>query len=183
MVPKRRPPRPHSCSWSRSPLRQWAAAKPSHVMKPNSAMKMIRAVQFTSCTACLPIFTFLFLLPCIPATWRDNVTRRRPLRSQLILLCREIDDRGQHRRDDHPEHLIPVEERDARPSRLDRVVERRPKHGSELNDQEQVPPAPAGALVSFLIHCVSTLRLAFREPFEALARQNSADTGTPPRLS
>ena len=33
-VPKRRPPSPHSCSRSRSPLRQRAAAKPSQLMKP-----------------------------------------------------------------------------------------------------------------------------------------------------
>src|SRR5579871_185375 len=47
-VPKRRPPRPHSCSNSRSPRRQWAAAKPSQVMKPNSRMKTVSAVQFRS---------------------------------------------------------------------------------------------------------------------------------------
>ena len=34
-------------------------AKPSQVMNPNRATKMIRAVQFTSCTAFLPIFSFL----------------------------------------------------------------------------------------------------------------------------
>src|ERR1700688_4811758 len=146
MVPKLRPPNPHSCNWSRSPLRQCAAAKPSHVMNAKSATKITRAVQFTSCTAFLPDFPFIVLC-ARPAMRHDSVTRRRQLCGWL-LLGREIDDRGQHRRDDHPEHLIPVEERDARPSRLDRVVERRPKHGCELNDQEQVPPAPAGVLVS-----------------------------------
>src|SRR5580692_707600 len=151
MVPKRRPPRPHSCSWSRSPLRQCAAAKPSHVMKPNSAMKMIRAVQFTSCTVCLPTFTSYCLVSSAPR--RGGAPSPDDEFAPRLLLGREIDDRGQHRRDDHPEHLIPIEERDARPGRLDRVVERRPQHGDELNDQEQVPPAPAGALVSFLIHC------------------------------
>src|ERR1700722_1299468 len=144
MVPKRRPPNPHSCSWSRSPLRQCAAAKPSHVMKPNSAMKMIRAVQFTSCTACLP--RLLGLISCVSGCliprWRGTD----------LVFGREIDDRGQNGPDDDPEHLVPIKERDARPRRLGGVVERRPQHRDELNDEEQVPPAPARALVSFLIH-------------------------------
>src|SRR6516165_2776336 len=39
---KRRPPRPHSCSKSRSPLRHLAAAKPNQVIKANNIMKIIR---------------------------------------------------------------------------------------------------------------------------------------------
>src|SRR5579863_5584091 len=110
-VPKRRPPRPHSCSRSRSPLRQWAAAKPSHVISANSSTKIESAVQFTSDMA-----------------------------SPSPTLGREVDDRGENRADDHPEHLVPVEERDTRPVRLGLVVEGRPKHDDELHDEEQVPP-------------------------------------------
>src|SRR5580700_10513549 len=46
-VPKRRPPRPHSCNRSRSPLRQRAAANPSQVMKPNRRTKTLSATQLT----------------------------------------------------------------------------------------------------------------------------------------
>src|SRR3984957_1315238 len=165
MVPKRRPPNPHSCSWSRSPLRQCAAAKPSHVMKPNSAMKMIRAVQFTSCTACLP--RLLGLISCVSGCliprWRGTD----------LVFGREIDDRGQNGPDDDPEHLVPIKERDARPGRLGRVVERRPQHGDELDDEEQVPPAPARAFFSLLIHESHPAYSIPNEPFEALAGKTS----------
>jgi hypothetical protein len=77
------------------------------------------------------------------------IPRRR--RTDLFF-GREIDDRGQNGRDDDPEHLVPIKERDARPRRLCRVVERWPQHRDKLNDEEQVPPAPARAFVSFLIH-------------------------------
>src|SRR5574340_977231 len=46
MVPKRRPPRPHSWSWLRSPRRQLAAMKPMTVTSAKSAMKMTSAVTF-----------------------------------------------------------------------------------------------------------------------------------------
>src|SRR5262249_1723122 len=117
IVPNRRPPSPHSCNRSRSPLRQCAAAKPSHVMKANSATKMMRAVQFTCCIVLLP---------------------RRP-----SILGREIDDRRENSSDDHPKELVPVEERDPRPRRLHPVVEGRPEHRDELDRKEQIPPAPA----------------------------------------
>src|SRR5689334_21001100 len=45
MVPKRRPPSPHSCSRSRSPLRQCAAMNPSQVTRANSTTKTMSAVQ------------------------------------------------------------------------------------------------------------------------------------------
>src|SRR5208282_4519534 len=105
-VPKRRPPSPHSCNWSRSPLRQWAAAKPSHVMNPNSAMNTINAVQFTSCTAIPPNLVFL-------------------CRSVVGAGC-EVHDCRQNGADDHADELIPVEERYSPKRWLNRVVERRP---------------------------------------------------------
>src|SRR5262249_58466672 len=67
----RRPPSPHSCNRSRSPLRQCAAAKPSHVMKPNRATKTTSAVQFTSCTVAPPASCFrasLVRWPCVQSS-------------------------------------------------------------------------------------------------------------------
>src|SRR5215831_16443772 len=130
-VPKRRPPRPHSCRRSRSPLRQWAAAKPSHVTKPNSATKTTRAVQFTSCTAFLRFYCFS---------------------ACASFLRREIDDRRQDGADDHPGELVPVEERNARQRGLELVVERRPEDRDELDEEEQVPPAPSGASFAVVSH-------------------------------
>src|SRR5215469_769322 len=134
MVPNRRPPRPHSCSRSRSPLRQCAAAKPSQVMNPNSAMKMIRAVQLTSATA-FPLQSRSF------ARYFGFQYGECPL-----IVSREINDRGQDRPDDHPEELVPVEERHAGPRWLDRIVEGRPQHSDKLNQKKQIPPAPFGVL-------------------------------------
>src|SRR5262249_3183135 len=125
-VPKRRPPRPHSCSRSRSPLRQLAAAKPNQVMKPNSAAKMMRAVQFTSCTAITP-----------------ELRVRGSARELHSILGREIDDRRQNGADNHPSKLVPVEERETGEGGLHRVIEGRPKNGDELDHEEQVPPAPS----------------------------------------
>src|SRR5271167_2960583 len=97
-VPKRRPPSPHSWSKSRSPLRQLAAAKPNHVIKPNTAMKMIRAIQLTSGT--------VFLLPpSLALGYMVYVIR--------LVFRRKIHDRGKHGTDNYPKKLIPVEERQA----------------------------------------------------------------------
>src|SRR4030081_2742113 len=109
--PKRRPPTPHSGRGWRSPLRQWAAAKPSQVMKPNSARKMMRAVQFTSCMASSGFF-LIMVRDCAPE-----------LRS---LLGREIDDGRQDGADDDPKELVPVKKWDAGPGRLELVIEWRP---------------------------------------------------------
>src|SRR5579863_1126621 len=114
-VPKRRPPSPHSCNWSRSPLRQFAAAKPSQVMKPNSTTKTMRAVQLTSATASLPR-PALCLFRMI---WFSAEPWGAPTApGQLLVVSREIDDRGQSGADDHPQHLVPIEERNAGPIRL-----------------------------------------------------------------
>src|SRR5437764_7741729 len=109
-VPKRRPPKPHSWSRSRSPRRQRAAAKPSQVMKRKSATKTTSATQFTSCMG--------------------------------SLLGGEIDGGGEDGADDDPEELVPIKEGHADEARLRLVVEGRPQHGHELDDEEQVPPAP-----------------------------------------
>ena len=69
-----------------------------------------------------------------------------------LVLGREIDDRGEHGADDHPKQLIPVEERHADPGRLDLVVEGRPEHRDELDDEEQVPPAPSRPPLALLIY-------------------------------
>jgi hypothetical protein len=74
--------------------RQCAAAKPSQVISPNSSTKMLSAIQFISCT----------MLPS--SSWRGLVAGR------------QVDHRGEHRADDHPQHLVPVEERDADPARF-----------------------------------------------------------------
>src|SRR5579883_3267153 len=101
-VPKRRPPSPHSCSRSRSALRQLAATKPSQVMNANSSTKITSAVQFTSRTKAPP----------------QIVRGRSPLPVTGARLGGEVDDCGQNRADDHPKKLIPVEERHARKRRL-----------------------------------------------------------------
>src|SRR5262245_23206036 len=132
MVPKRRPPRPHSLSWSRSPLRQCAAAKPSQVTSPNSATKTISATQFTSVTE-----TYSLESGGSGAGGSDAET--------ASVVGREINDGGQHRADQNGGELIPVEKRQAKPRWLDRVVERRPDDAGELHDEQQVPPAPAAA--------------------------------------
>src|SRR4029079_6845906 len=163
-VPNRRPPRPHSCSRSRSPLRQCAAAKPSQVIKANSRTKIMSAVQFTSCTACLPVY--VSARPSViskptpslrGAQRRSNpASRARELdcfaalamtsppsqRALILVLGGEVDDRGQNGADDHPQELIPVEERHADQRRFGSVVEKPTQHGGELNHEQQVPPAP-----------------------------------------
>src|SRR5215510_12004863 len=99
-VPKRRPPGPHSSNWSRSPLRQLAAAKPSQVLKPNSTTKTRRATQLTSCMTC------------------------------LLLPGRDIDHRRQPGAEEDPEQLIPVEEGHTGERGPSRVEQRWPKHGA-----------------------------------------------------
>src|SRR6266581_463235 len=158
-VPNRRPPRPHSCSRSRSPLRQRAAAKPSQVINANSRMKIVRATQFTSATALLPIF---FFYP------RLLTAARLCGKADLLILGRKVDDRGQDRSDDDPQELIPIKERNAGPRWLDRVVEGWPEHRDELDRKQQIPPAPgrAGAVPIgiWLIH------LAALTPHETVDR-------------
>src|SRR5262249_32079234 len=46
----------------------------------------------------------------------------------------------------------PIEERHARKGRLRAVVERRPKHRDELDDEEQIPPAPFLARGLYVVH-------------------------------
>src|SRR6185312_12936908 len=75
----------------------------------------------------------------------------------------EVDKRGQDRADDDPGQLIPIKERQAAQCRLHRVVEGRPNHRDELDDEQQVPPAPSAAPASQIIHndcssCVSRTR-------------------------
>src|SRR5580704_5155860 len=103
-VPKRRPPRPHSCNWSRSPRRQRAAANPSQVMKPNSRTKTTNAIPFT-CGTTLPL---------------------EMLRDLLRFPSHEVDHGCEHRAHEDPEQLKPVEEGDAEQHRLRLIVERRP---------------------------------------------------------
>jgi hypothetical protein len=64
-------------------------------------------------------------------------------KSDLLILGHEINDRGQDGSDDHPEHLIPIEERNPDPARVNPIVEGDPKTGDELDHEQQVPPAPA----------------------------------------
>ena len=68
----------------------------------------------------------------------------------------EVDDRGQDGADDHPGELVPIEEWHADKDRLSPVVEWRPQHRDELDNEEQVPPAPStppfALLIGPLIH-------------------------------
>src|SRR5579859_964898 len=72
-----------------------------------------------------------------------------------LLLGREIDNGGQDGSNDDPEELIPIEERHAEQGRLGFVVEWGPEHRDELNEKEQVPPAPSCALAELSIHMSS----------------------------
>src|SRR6516164_6509023 len=156
MVPKRRPPSPHSCRRSRSPLRQLAAAKPSQVMKANSRTKTVVATQLISLTGMPPQ---AILAP--PMKPPSNPSGQLPSSSSLSLGC-EVNDRSQDRADDHPKQLIPVEERHARKRRLRAVVERRPKHRDELDDEEQIPPAPFPARGWPVVHLFRLPYLDFK---------------------
>src|SRR5579883_84642 len=114
-VPKRRPPRPHSCSTSRSPRCQWAAAKPSQVMNPNRAKKTMRATQLMSCMSA-------------------------PAR---LAFGNQVDDRRDGGADQHQRELEPVEERQPDPGWLEGVVQRHPQCRYEFREQQEVPPVPA----------------------------------------
>jgi hypothetical protein len=138
MVPNRRPPSPHSCNRSRSPRRHRAAAKPSQVMKANSATKMMRAVQFTCGTE-----------SSVPS--RPRAPPARCLGWSLVL-GRKVNYCGQDGAEDDPEQLVPIEEWHTDQRRFDPVVERRPENRDELNKKEQVPPAPSAALARLLVH-------------------------------
>src|ERR1700730_4883010 len=144
-VPKRLPPSPHSCSKSRSPRRQRAAAKPNQVMKPNSSTKIVSATQFTS------FMTFPLICLGFLTSDRGGATLR-------LLLGGQIDHRRDYGADEDPQELIPVEERNAHPIRFGTVVEGRPQHGDELDEKQQVPPAPFAAHSLCIVHGESLLR-------------------------
>jgi hypothetical protein len=65
-----------------------------------------------------------------------------------LILSRKIHDRGKRGADDDPKQLIPVKERYPYPIRLYFIIERRPEYGGELDEKEQVPPAPAALLLT-----------------------------------
>src|SRR5438309_930359 len=117
-VPKRLPPRPHSWSWSRSPRRQWAAAKPSQVMKPNKRTKTVRATQFSSITRA----------PGVPGSSGP--------------LGREINDGGHDCARYDKRHLKQVKERNTGPGWFDRIIKRHPQRGDEFSQKQEIPPAP-----------------------------------------
>src|ERR1700761_5484290 len=116
-VPKRRPPRPHSCNMSRSPLRHRAAANPNQVMKPKTTTKMISAVQLTACMA--------DRLRC-GAVIHSLSSVGSAASAASIVPDGQVDDGRDDGADDNPEHLVPIEIRHAQIVRLDLVVERRP---------------------------------------------------------
>src|ERR1035437_1022922 len=106
-VPRRRPARPHSSSTSRSPRRQWAAAKPIIVTAPNSRTKTMIAVQF--------MFVSLF---------RHVDTK---CRLRLVVLVMHPND--QSGGENYPEELIPIKKRDTPQGRFDEIIERHPEQG------------------------------------------------------
>src|SRR5215475_10826538 len=93
IVPKRRPPRPHSCSWSRSPLRQCAAANPNHEIRANSTTKTESAVQLSSSTAFPQSFICFDNRVELGASFLDG----------------EVDDRVEHGTEQHQGELEPIE--------------------------------------------------------------------------
>ena len=54
-------------------------------------------------------------------------SRRIPKPARPSCVSGKIDDRGEHRADDDPEHLIPIEEWNAVPGGLERVIKRHPQ--------------------------------------------------------
>src|SRR5262245_17604225 len=59
----------------------------------------------------------------------------QPHNALMLVPGGEIDDGRQNGADDHPQELIPVEERHAEERWLGSVVEGRPQHGDELDDE------------------------------------------------
>src|SRR5580700_7847489 len=100
-------------------------------MKANSRTKIVSAVQFTSATALPPKFSFRSSLA---AGYRRLSSSLRG----VVVGCK-VDDPRQYGADDHPRHLIPIEEWNPDPGRLNLVVERRPDHRDELDQEQQVP--------------------------------------------
>src|ERR1700686_1394933 len=91
-------------------------------------MKMPSAIQFTSCTT----------IPRSNCYW--------------LFADGKINDGGENRADDHPKQLKPVEERHAHERGLESIVEGGPQGNRELDDEEQVPPAPSAALLVCIDH-------------------------------
>src|SRR5262245_15829063 len=112
MVPKRRPPRPHSCKRLRSALRQRAAKKPSQATSRNNATKMVVAVR----------------------------SRFKEAPSRALILCgalfQHVNCPDADRTHENPGELEPIEEGDAQKLRLDPVRERRPKHHGETDEEQ-----------------------------------------------
>jgi hypothetical protein len=65
-----------------------------------------------------------------------------------LILSRKVHDRGKRGTDNDPKQLIPVKERHPDPIRLYFIIEGRPEYGGELDEKEQVPPAPAALLLT-----------------------------------
>src|SRR5689334_2868716 len=122
IVPKRRPPSPHSCSSSRSPRFQREATKPSTVTSAKKKRKTASAVQLT------------------PPSLIARVPRLH------------VDDPGQQRADRDPEELVPVEEREAEEARLRLGVERRPEQEEVGQQEQEVPEAPPPGLRRSVAH-------------------------------
>jgi hypothetical protein len=89
-----------------------------------------------------------------------------------LVVGRKIDNCGQDGSDDDPKKLVPIEERHADPGWVDLVVERRPKNRDELNQEEQVPPAPPAICCAFamlLVHIVTQEQVAISDIVAARA--------------
>src|SRR5882757_9629625 len=134
-VPKRRPPKPHSCSRSKSPLRHFAAAKPSQDTRPNNNTKIVSAIQFTFDTP-IPLILFRSVFGGV------------------------VDDGSQDRTAEDPSKLKPIKERNPDEGGFGLVVKWRIQRHHELDHEQQVPPAPAAAL---LIRCIHRFFLRHRQ--------------------
>ena len=55
-----------------------------------------------------------------------------------LVISYKVNDRGEHSTDDHPEKLVPIEERYADPHGFFSIVERWPENSDELDEKEQV---------------------------------------------
>src|SRR5437762_4875722 len=85
------------------------------VTRPKNAMKTISAVQFTAMS-------------------------RSPVEFRSLSFGAEVNQCRKPGADQDPKKLVPVEEGDTGPHRLDRIVERDPQQTDEREQQKPIPP-------------------------------------------
>src|ERR1700675_4218622 len=109
-------------------------------MRPKNTTKMARAIQFTSCTTVSLLISFFSTLAVVRS-------------SSKLIVGGEVDNGRENGADDNPEELKPVKEGDAHQGGLEPVVQGWPERHEKLDDEKQIPPAPAATPSWFNVHC------------------------------